>query len=165
MDKGGWGVSRFSVENFCLAVPKFSVGGILYCSIDFGYRKNLCFRRLCHIFRFSVDFFCRTVPKKFVREPFCAVFQKISGSEKVCGEEGGEYQDFLSKTFCLTVPKISVGEPFRVSLISGIEKVWIKGVGEYQGFPSKNFCLTVLKISVGEPFRVSLFSGTGKVYE
>ena len=30
-------------------------------------------------------FFCLTVPKNFVEEPFCAVFQKISGSEKVYG--------------------------------------------------------------------------------
>ena len=28
---------------------------------------------------------CLTVPKNFVGEPFCAVFQKISGSEKVNG--------------------------------------------------------------------------------
>ena len=26
---------------------------------------------------------CLTVPKNIVEEPFCAVFQKISGSEKV----------------------------------------------------------------------------------
>ena len=31
------------------------------------------------------NFFCLTVPKNFVEEPFCAVFQKISGSEKVYG--------------------------------------------------------------------------------
>ena len=30
-------------------------------------------------------FFCLTVPKNFVGEPFCAVFQKISGSQKVYG--------------------------------------------------------------------------------
>ena len=29
--------------------------------------------------------FCLTVPKHFVEEPFCAVFQKYSGSEKVYG--------------------------------------------------------------------------------
>ena len=29
--------------------------------------------------------FCLTVPKHFVEEPFCAVFQKISGNEKVYG--------------------------------------------------------------------------------
>ena len=34
---------------------------------------------------FPSNFFCLTVPKKSVGEPFCAVFQKISGSEKVYG--------------------------------------------------------------------------------
>ena len=52
------------------------------------------------------------------------MFQKISGSEKVYGKEGGEYQNFPSKIFCLTVPKNFVGEPFSVSLISGIEKFY-----------------------------------------
>ena len=28
------------------------------------------------------------MPKNFVGEPFCAVFHKISGSEKYCGQEG-----------------------------------------------------------------------------
>ena len=32
--------------------------------------------------KFSVDFFCLTVQKNLVREPVCAVFQKMSGSEK-----------------------------------------------------------------------------------
>ena len=34
---------------------------------------------------FCRKFFCLTVPKNFVEEPFCAVFQKTSGSEKVYG--------------------------------------------------------------------------------
>ena len=56
--------------------------------------------------------FCLRVPKNFVGEPFCDVFQKNSGSEKVYGKEGEEYQEFPSKIFCLTVPKNFVGEPF-----------------------------------------------------
>ena len=39
--------------------------------------------------RFSVEIFCLTVPKNFVEEPFCAVFQKIFGSEKVYVWVGG----------------------------------------------------------------------------
>ena len=34
---------------------------------------------------FPWKFFCLTVPKNSVGEPFCAVFQKIYGSEKVYG--------------------------------------------------------------------------------
>ena len=41
----------------------------------------------CHYILSKI--FCPTVPKKFVGEPFCAVFQKISGSQKVYGKEGG----------------------------------------------------------------------------
>ena len=37
------------------------------------------------IFDFLSKFFCLTVTKNFVGEPFCAVFQKNSGSEKVNG--------------------------------------------------------------------------------
>ena len=34
---------------------------------------------------FLSETFCRTVWKNFVAEPFCAVFQKVSGSVKVYG--------------------------------------------------------------------------------
>ena len=34
---------------------------------------------------FPSKIFCLTVPKHSVEEPFCAVFQKISGSENVYG--------------------------------------------------------------------------------
>ena len=64
------------------------------------------------------------MPKNFVGEPFCAAFQKISGSQKFMDKRGGgKYPDFPSKVFCLTVPKIFVGEPFSVSLFSGVEKI------------------------------------------
>ena len=36
---------------------------------------------------FSFEFFFLTVTSSFVGEPFCAVFQKISGSQKVFGQE------------------------------------------------------------------------------
>ena len=37
------------------------------------------------IFNFLTKFLCLTVAKKFVGEPFCAVFHKNFGSEKVEG--------------------------------------------------------------------------------
>ena len=44
------GISRFSVENFLSdSAEKFRSGNI-QCVINFGYRKNLCFRRLFHDF-------------------------------------------------------------------------------------------------------------------
>ena len=79
------------------------------------------------------------MPKNLVDEPFCAVFQKNSGSEKLMDKKRGEFQDFQSKIFCLTVPKISVGESFTVALISGIEKVWIREGGGVSRFSVENF--------------------------
>ncbi len=52
--------------------------------------------------------FCLAVPKKFAGVPFCAVFQKISGSEKFM-DKSGEYEDFPSEFFSLTVAKIFIG--------------------------------------------------------
>ena len=70
--------------------------------------------------RCSVEFFWSHRTENFVEEPFCAVFQKSSGSEKVYGQEGGgEYQDFPSNFFGLTVPEIFVEESFTVAVISG----------------------------------------------
>ena len=64
------------------------------------------------------------------------MFQKISGSEKVYGYEGGEVSRFPSSTFFLTMSKSAEGEPFSLSLISGIEKNWMRGWGgECQDFP------------------------------
>ena len=38
---------------------------------------------------FPSKIFCLRVPKKFIGEPFCAVFQKTSGSEKFMDKRGG----------------------------------------------------------------------------
>ena len=75
---------------------------------------------------FSVEIFCLTVPKNFVGEPFCAVFQKISGSQKFMDKRGGggEYQDFPSKNCCLTVPKNVVDIPSMFQKNWGIEKFY-----------------------------------------
>ena len=77
-----------------------------------------------------VENFCLTVTKRFVGEPFCALFQKISGSPKSLWlRVGGSIKIFRPFFFCLAVPKNAVGEPFSLSLISGIEKVWMRGWG------------------------------------
>ena len=68
-----------------------------YRKISQGNPSVLCFRKFPVAKKFMdktgggeyQDFpskiFCLTVPKHFVEEPFYAVFQKISGSEKVYG--------------------------------------------------------------------------------
>ena len=113
--------------------------------------------------QFSI--FCRnffvSVPKIFAGEPFCAVFQKNSVSEKVYGWEG-EYQDFPSKIFCLTVPKTSVGESFSVALISGTEKVWRRGgvwrfyVEKFLSHIAKKFRRGILYCCINFGYRKSL---------
>ena len=81
--RGGEGVSRFSFKKFLSHSAEKFRKRTIYCSTNFGYRKNLCLRGLCH--DLLSNFFCLAVPKNFVGEPFCAVFQKISGTEKVYG--------------------------------------------------------------------------------
>ena len=86
MDKGG-GVLRSSVEKiFSHSAEKFR-RGIFYCFINFKYRKMLGIKErggdgastisaekiLSHSAEYSIG------------QPFCAVFQKLSGSEKVYG--------------------------------------------------------------------------------
>ena len=98
MEKRGEKYQDFPSKNFCLTVPRnfvrepFRVS--LFCGIENfcaseGYVTIIC------------RFFLLTVPKIFVGEPFSAVFQKVSASEKVYGEEGGEvsrisFEKFLS---------------------------------------------------------------------
>ena len=74
---------NFPSKNLCLKVPKKFAGKPFSLSLNFWYRKSLCFRGLCHDFPSKT--FCLTVQKYFVEETFCAVVQKFSGSEKVFG--------------------------------------------------------------------------------
>ena len=84
LDKRG-GVSRFSVGNFLShSAETFRRGGESFSvSLILGSEKFYVAEGYVTIFGCLSKFFCLTVPKKFVGEPFCAVFQKIFGSEKV----------------------------------------------------------------------------------
>ena len=101
--------------------------------------------------RFCVEFFCLTAPKNFVKEPFCAVFQKISGSEKVYGKEGEGVSRFSVENFLSRS-----AEKFRRGIFQCFISFWYRKMlgireGEIHDFPSKTFCLTVPKIFVGTP--------------
>ena len=69
-------------EISCLAVPKTSVGQPYRASLISGIETFYSSEG-------SVTIFCRNFlshsADKFRREPFCAVFQKNSGSQKVYG--------------------------------------------------------------------------------
>ena len=75
-------MSRFSVEIFLSLSAKIFVGQSLGCQY-FCVSKKYMLQRVMS--RFCVELFCLRVRKNFVREPFCAVFQKIFGSQKVYG--------------------------------------------------------------------------------
>ena len=136
------------------SVEKFR-RGILYCCINFRWRKSLWTRGGKGVSRFSIKDFLSHSAENLRREFFTVAL--FSGTEKVW-IEGGEYQDNLSNYFCLTVSKITVGEFFTVALNSSSEKVYgQEGGREYQNFTSKIFCLIVPKISVGESFTVAFF--------
>ena len=86
MDKreGGGGVSIFSVENFLSHSAENFCEGILYCCINFGYRKNLDERGDYQDFLSKI--FRVTVPKISVGESF--IVASISGTEKVWRRAG-----------------------------------------------------------------------------
>ena len=81
-----WGVSRFSVENLLShGAEKLGRGNPLVFH-SFRVSKKFIDKRGGREYQdFPSKTYCLTVPKYLVGEPVCAVFQKISGSEKVYG--------------------------------------------------------------------------------
>ena len=78
------GVSQFPVKIVLSHSTESFHRGTLLCSRNFRESNN--FTPKTGISRFSIKKVCRlTVPKNFVREFLCAVFQKISGGQKVYG--------------------------------------------------------------------------------
>ena len=95
--KVGGSITIFRQKFFYLTVPKNSVGEPFSVSLFPGIEKFYASEG-CH--SFMSKFFCLTVPKKLKVEPFCAVFQKISHSEKVYGKVGGRsIKNFRRKFF------------------------------------------------------------------
>ena len=85
MDKtGGGGVSRFTVEEFLSHTAEISVGESFTVALVSGIEK-VWIRKRREYRDFPSKNFCLTLPKSFLGEPFCAVIQKIPGSEKICG--------------------------------------------------------------------------------
>ena len=72
-------MSRFYVEIFLSHSTGKFCRGTLQSFINFGHRKNLRFKGLCHDFLSKI--FCFTVPEKFVGEPFS--LSLISGIGKI----------------------------------------------------------------------------------
>ena len=85
-------MSRFYVEAFLShSAEKFRRWALLCCVWENSRgRKSLWIREGGGEYQdLPSKIFCLTVPKNSVGEPFCAIFQKISGSEKVLDKRGG----------------------------------------------------------------------------
>ena len=162
-------MSQSSVEYFCLTVPKFFVGKPFGVSLISGIEK-VWIREGGSYYQDSLSkTFCLRVTETFVEEPFCAVFEKVSKSEKVYGSKAGRrvssfsLENFLSHSAekCRRRTLLRcVSENFRQRKSLSIR-------GEERGISSfavDFFCLTVPKSFVQEPFSVSLFSGIEKIY-
>ena len=83
---GGRDCQAVPSEKVCLTLSKQVVGNpsdVQFCRLS----KNVSVKRVGGMYDFPSKLFCRTVSKhsKIVEEPFCAVFPKISNSEKVYG--------------------------------------------------------------------------------
>ena len=102
--------------------------------------------------RFSVEnFLSHSTEKNFAGGAFCAVFWKVSRSEKDYGGEGGSIKIFRRKFLSHRDEKLCRGILlcFRSFLVS--KNVEDKRGGGYHNLPSKLFCLTVPKNFLGEP--------------
>ena len=100
-ERGG-GISRFSLKTFLSHSAENFRRGILYCCINFGYRKSLDKRGEYHDFLSKI--FCLTVPKTSVWESFTVAL--ISGIEKVW-IRGGSITIFCRKFFVSQCRKFS----------------------------------------------------------
>ena len=116
--KGRWKkeVSKFFVESYLSHSAEKFRRGTLLCFRKLRLSKSVRVKRGGWNHDFSSKLFCLRAPKLFVDEPFCAVFQKNSGSEKFTDKKGGrrKYQNFPSNFF-VTVPENFVEKPFCVS--------------------------------------------------
>ena len=85
----GGGLSFFSVEKFLSHSDEKFCRGNLLCFRNFPAPKNVRDKRGCGYHDFPSNLFILIVTKHFVKEPFCAVFQRYSTGEKVYEKEGG----------------------------------------------------------------------------
>ena len=84
------GKSRFSIEKLLSQGPEKLRRGTLLCFTKFPVSKQFMGKRgggggRREYHDLLSKNFCLTVPKNFVGEPFCTVFRKVSGSQKVYG--------------------------------------------------------------------------------
>ena len=103
-------MSQFSVELFCLTVPKNSVREPFFALFQkIPVAKQFMDKKTRSIKTFRRKILCVTLPKTFVGEPF-SVSIFLGHRKTLCFR--GLCHDFPSNVFCLTVPKHFVEETF-----------------------------------------------------
>ena len=115
-----------------------------------------------HVFPSKV--FCLTVPINLVGEPFCAVFQKSSGSKNFMDKRRGGLSRFSIEIFLS-----HSAEKFRRGIFQCFTNFWSrKNLDKRRGGCIKifrrKFFVSVPKIFVGESFTVAIISGIEKVW-
>ncbi len=85
MNKGGGEYQNFQSKKFSLTVPKTFAGESSTASLIQVSKIVRDKREGAGIKTFRRKFFLSHSVENFVEQPFCAVFQKFSGSEKVYG--------------------------------------------------------------------------------
>ena len=84
MDKTGGESIKFYRRILLAHTAEISVGESFTVALVSGIEKVWITKRREYR-HYIPKIFCLTVQKNFVCEPFCAVFQKISGSQKIYG--------------------------------------------------------------------------------
>ena len=159
MDIGGGVIQILRRKKFSHSAEKLR-SGTFYCLTNFKYRKILGIKERGEHQDFLSKIISLTVPKNFVGQPFCAVFQKFSGSEKFYGEKGGTSRFFCRK-ICLSLPKNFVGQPFCAVFqkFSGSEKVYRERAARKSRFSVGKIFSHSAKNFAGESFTASLIAG------
>ena len=142
-----------SVENFRR--------GILYCCINFRWRKSLWTRGGKEVSRFSIEKFFSHTAENLRRESFAVGL--VSGTQKV-RIRGVNIKTFRQKCFLSHSAEIFPRESFTVALVSGSEKVYgQEGGGSIKIFRQKLLSHTAENLRK-EYFIVALISCTEKVW-
>ena len=97
-------MSRFSVERIYLTLPKIRRGTFQGVT-DFGFRKILCLRGLCH--NISSNIFVSQCRKTLQGNPSVLCFRKFPVAKKFMDKNGGGgVSRFYIERIYLTLPKI-----------------------------------------------------------
>ena len=158
--RGGGGVSGFSIKIFLSHSVENFRRGILYCCINFRWRKSLWTRGGKEVSRFSIEKFFSHTAENLRGESFAVGLN--SGTQKVW-IRGVSIKIFRQKCFSSHSAEIFPREYFLVAIISRTEKVWRRGGVSIKIFRQKFLSHTAENLR-REYFFVALISGTEKIW-